>query len=696
MNGLRPTLFLAQLSNLLAGNIAIVHGVSGTSRTFMGEEAAGVDAARIALARIAAGQSDIALIGGAYNGERQDLLLLYEFGGFNLKDKFAPVWARQENPGFALGSAGAFLVIESKAHAQARGAKPYARLTNVVADLRAAQATRRGDAIAGSALEKAWRRRRQGALITGATGAEPVTSEEKAFLSQHPDYAVRATGTMFGQTRGSAVSARVSRWRRFRSRAVRCFRPTIRPDWRLKCPSLRPRLWWWVPAIGRARAWLWSRRSSSYGSTGGEVMTAPRDKFGRPIVVVTGMGVITSLGAGKTDNWTKLTAGKSGIRTVTRFPIDGLKTTMAGTVDFIAVEPFSSIGLSERMAEMATEEALEQSGIGRKGDFPGPLFLAVAPVETEWPQRLEAGRAVGKTEFDFNDVLRVSGGGKFAHHHRRFLFGSVAGHLAETFGTKGSPISLSTACASGATAIQLGVEAIRRGEADAALCVATDSSVNAETLVRFSLLSALSTHNDAPQTASKPFSKNRDGFVMAEGAGALVLESYEAAVARGATILGVVAGCGELTNSFHRTRSSPDGKPIVGCVRKSLADAGMTSEQIDYINAHGTSTPENDKMEYLGISTVFGERAKQVPVSSNKSMVGHTISAAGAVEAVFSLLTLEHQRIPPTINYDIPDPAIPFDVVPNKARDARVTAVMSNSFGFGGQNASLILTREPI
>jgi 3-oxoacyl-[acyl-carrier-protein] synthase II len=426
------------------------------------------------------------------------------------------------------------------------------------------------------------------------------------------------------------------------------------------------------------------------------MMTAPRDKFGRPIVVVTGMGVVTSLGAGKTDNWARLIAGESGIRTVTRFPIDGLKTTMAGTVDFVSVDPFSSTGLTERLADIATEEALEQSGIGHKGDFPGPLFLAVAPVEVEWPQRLEVGRAVGKPDFDYHDVLRASGGGKFAQFHHRFMFGSVASHLAETFGTKGSPISLSTACASGATAIQLGVEAIRRGEADAALCVATDGSVNPEALVRFSLLSALSTQNDRPQAASKPFSKNRDGFVMAEGAGTLVLESYEAAVARGAPILGVLAGCGELTDSFHRTRSSPDGKPIIGCVRKAMADAGMTSEQIDYINAHGTATPENDKMEYLAISSVFGERAKQIPVSSNKSMVGHTISAAGAVEAIFSLLTLEHQRIPPTINYEIPDPAIPFDVVPNKARDARVTAVMSNSFGFGGQNASLILTREPI
>jgi 3-oxoacyl-[acyl-carrier-protein] synthase II len=426
-------------------------------------------------------------------------------------------------------------------------------------------------------------------------------------------------------------------------------------------------------------------------------MTAMRDKSGRPVVVVTGMGVVTSLGSGKADNWARLCAGESGIRTITRFPTDGLRTTMAGTIDFVPVEPFTSTDLSEQLANIATEEAVAQAGIGSAGDFPGPLFLAVAPVELEWPQRHELGRIVGSdTEIDYDQILRVSGGGAFKQYHRRFLFGSVADHLADTFGTKGSPISLSTACASGATAIQLGVEAIRRGEANAALCVATDGSVNPEALIRFSLLSALSTQNDPPHTAVRPFSKNRDGFVMAEGAGALVLESYEAAAARGAKILGIVAGCGELADSFHRTRSSPDGKPIIGCVRNALADAGVTVEQIDYINAHGTGTPENDKMEYLGISTVFGERTRQIPVSSNKSMVGHTLSAAGAVEAVFSLLTLEHQRIPPTINYDVPDPTIPFDVVPNAARDARVTTVMSNSFGFGGQNASLILTREPV
>lgn len=198
MNDLRPTLFLAQLSNLLAGNIAIVHGVTGSSRTFMGEEAAGVDAARIALARIAAGQSDVALIGAAHNGERKDMLLLYEFGDFNLKDKFTSVWSREANSGFSLGSAGAFLVIESRAHAEARGAKPYARLTNVVAD----QSRRKQPGDVTSALASLWSKlgphAGKTAIITGATGAEPVTAEERAFLHTHADIPVRATGSAFG------------------------------------------------------------------------------------------------------------------------------------------------------------------------------------------------------------------------------------------------------------------------------------------------------------------------------------------------------------------------------------------------------------------------------------------------------------------------------------------------------------------
>ena len=411
-------------------------------------------------------------------------------------------------------------------------------------------------------------------------------------------------------------------------------------------------------------------------------------------VVVTGMGVVTSLGAGKADNWAKLTSGQSGIHAISRFSTEGLRTRIAGTVDFIPGPPPTSADLSEQLALMAAEEAISEAGIGTKGRFPGPLFVAVAPIEMEWPQRQQLAEASGvNTSLSYDDLLRAAP--RFAEYHERFQFGSVADHVADAFGTTGSPISISTACASGASAIQLGLEAIRRGETDAALCIGTDGSVNVESLVRFSLLSALSTQNDDPAVAAKPFSKNRDGFVMAEGAGALVLESLDGAKARGARILGVIAGAGEMSDAFHRTRSSPDGKPIIGCIRNALKDANLAPDSIDYVNAHGTGTPENDKMEHLGVSAVFGERMTSIPISSNKSMIGHTLSAAGAVEAIFTIMTLMHQRIPPTINYHVPDPAIPLDVVPNVARDARVRHAVSNSFGFGGQNVSLVLSGEP-
>lgn len=421
-------------------------------------------------------------------------------------------------------------------------------------------------------------------------------------------------------------------------------------------------------------------------------MASTRDKFGRPVVVVTGAGVVTSLGAGKDENWKKLTAGQSGIQGIKRFATEGLRTSIAGTIDFIDADPMCAPVLSERLAELAAAEAIAQSGLGNR--VPGPLFIAVPPVEIEWDQRRALARTSGANgTVNYDDLLRASP--KHTEYHAMFMFGSVADRLADKFDTVGSPISLSTACASGASAIQLGVEAIRRGEADTALCIGTDGSVNVESLVRFSLLSALSTQNEPPQAAAKPFSKNRDGFVMAEGAGALVLESLESARARGATILGVLAGCGEMADSFHRTRSSPDGKPIIGCIQRALNDAGIAPDQVDYINPHGTGTPENDKMEALGVTAVFGDRAAKIPMSSNKSMVGHTLSAAGAVEAVFTLLTMQNGRLPPTINYTMPDPTIPLDVVPNVARDAEVRYAISNSFGFGGQNVSLVMAREP-
>jgi len=291
------------------------------------------------------------------------------------------------------------------------------------------------------------------------------------------------------------------------------------------------------------------------------------DDRGRPVVVVTGTGVLTSLGTGRLDNWRELTAGHSGIRRISRFPIAGLRTTIAGTVDFVPLDEPSAPALSEQLAALVIEEAVAEAGIGTAGDFPGPMFLALPPVEMEWPQRVALAAASGANDTaNYDDLLRAAGTGKFARFYERFLFSSVAENLAVRFGTKGSPVATSTACASGGTAIQLGVEALRRGEAEAALVVGTDASVNPESLIRFSLLSALSTRNDPPQAAARPFSKDRDGFVMAEGAGALVLETLAHAKARGAEILGVVEGCGEMADGFHRTRSSPDGKPIIACM----------------------------------------------------------------------------------------------------------------------------------
>ena len=422
--------------------------------------------------------------------------------------------------------------------------------------------------------------------------------------------------------------------------------------------------------------------------------TATRDKKGRPIIAVTGIGVVTSLGIGTSDNWAKLTGGVSGIRRISRFPTEGLRTTIAGAVDAAHEEGMLPAELSEKIARLAGEEAIAQAGIGSKGRFPGPLFLAPPPLEIEWLDRIKmAEMAAANADTSYPDLLRVAH--QYGNAYRPFKFAIIGENLAEHFGTEGSPVSLNTACASGASAIQLGMEAIRRGECDVALAIGADASLTQESLVRFSLLSALSTQNDPPERASKPFSKKRDGFVLAEGAAALVLESLDHARARGARVLGILEGYGEKSDSFHRTRTSPDGKPIIATMQKALADAGVTPEDIDYINAHGTSTPENDKMEHLGVSAVFGERIRGIPISSNKSMIGHTLTAAGAVEAAFTVMTLQSQRLPPTINHAIPDPTIQLDVVPNVARDAKVHRAISNSFGFGGQNMCLVVALEP-
>jgi 3-oxoacyl-[acyl-carrier-protein] synthase II len=423
-------------------------------------------------------------------------------------------------------------------------------------------------------------------------------------------------------------------------------------------------------------------------------MSARTDHLGRPIVAVTGIGVITSLGTGKEENWEALTSGRSGIREITRFPIDHLNTTISGMVDFLPSSRSGPSALTYELAETSAIEAIAQSGLGAD-DFGGPLFLAAPPVELSWTSRL----GLFATLEEGDGYQRLLAAARRRNDPAMFdtvQFGTIAGRLSDRLGTRGLPITLSTACASGATAIQLGVEAIRRGEADRALAIGADGSATEEAVIRFSLLSALSTQNHPPEKASKPFSRDRDGFVLAEGGAALVLESLDAARSRGAKVLGIIAGCGERADDFHRTRSKPDGSPAIAAVRAALEDAGISEDGIDYINAHGTSTPENDKMEHLSLATVFGERIRTIPISSNKSMIGHTLSAAGAVEAAFSIMTMLEGVIPPTINYDNPDPSIDMDVVPNVKRAADVGTVLSNSFGFGGQNACLVMAREPV
>jgi 3-oxoacyl-[acyl-carrier-protein] synthase II len=420
-----------------------------------------------------------------------------------------------------------------------------------------------------------------------------------------------------------------------------------------------------------------------------------KDHLGRPLVVVTGIGIVTPLAWGREASWEALKAGRSGISRIRRFPVEKLRTTIAGTVELpeeAAGGPVASSPLRvERMAAAAIEEALAQAALGTGGAFPGPLMLGMPPVEYEWPQRFELARQANG-DGSYRAALGVAAGRQDLYE--TFMFGGVGEHLAVRFGTTGAPIALTTACATGASAIQMAVEAIQRGEAAAAIALGADGSVQPEAVIRFSLLSALTARNDAPEKASRPFEKTRDGFVMSEGAAALVLESLEHATARGATVLGILSGCGERADSFHRTRSNPDGHAIIGAMRNAIADAGLAPSDVGYVNAHGTGTPENDKMETLGMRAVFGEAPP--PISSNKSMIGHTLSAAGAIEAAFSLLTIRDQVLPPTINHNEPDPAITLDVVPNVARSVSgLRHVLSNSFGFGGQNVCLVVSAAP-
>jgi len=399
-------------------------------------------------------------------------------------------------------------------------------------------------------------------------------------------------------------------------------------------------------------------------------------------IAVTGLGMVTALGRDAATSWAAIRAGRSGVRNITRFDTTGLKSRVAACVDYpedAAGTPLVAPERLRRMGASAIAEALAQSGLS--APFPGPLCFGLPPVEIEWPQRLALGAP--------DHAGLIAAGRGQAGHYEDFLLGGVATFLAERFETQGVPQAVTTACASGASAIQLAIEAIRRGEAECAIAGGAEASLQPEAFIRFGLLQALSGRNEPPEAVSRPFTKSRDGFVMGDGAGALILESEAHARARGATILGWVLGAGEAADTFHRTRSSPDGHAIVAAMERALADAGLAPGDIGYINAHGTSTPENDKMETLAAKLVFGTEAPP-PISSTKSMIGHTLSAAGAIEAGVCLLALRDQFLPPTINQDDPDPEIGMDTVP-VGRPHAFRAALSNSFGFGGQNVCVVL-----
>ncbi len=406
-------------------------------------------------------------------------------------------------------------------------------------------------------------------------------------------------------------------------------------------------------------------------------------------VAITGMGIVTALGKGKEQNWQALANGESGTHLITRFSTEGMPTRFAACVAGIGRDKMPSFERAYEMALSVCDEALEQSGVTFKECHDSRLFLAISPGELEWETRLCVRRMLPHQAKLHEQLAQCS------PELRERVFESgldmvIGDRLSEKYGIVNPPVATNTACASGASAIQLAMQSIRFGETSMAIAVGSDSTIWPEGMVRFSLLSALSTRNDEPEKASRPFTVDRDGFVMGEGAAALILEDLDHARARGATILGYLLGSGDATDNFHRTRSHPSGAAIIACMRKAVEDAKLPLEAIHYINAHGTSTPENDKMEALGIEQLFNGNSEKIPVSSNKSMIGHTLTACGATEAVFTVLTLQNQLLPPTINHDSHDPNVHLDVVPNLSRPASVEFALSNSFGFGGQNVTLV------
>jgi len=402
-------------------------------------------------------------------------------------------------------------------------------------------------------------------------------------------------------------------------------------------------------------------------------------------VVVTGLGAITPVGLGVEESWQNVVAGRSGIGPITKFDASGYSSRVAGEVKGFNPEDYMPKKLIPRVdafiqyAIAATREALEDARLGEGLGERAGVIIGVGMGGTGVVEK-------------YTPVLRERGWRRVTPFFIPMIIPNMAsGQVAILFGAKGPNTAVCTACAAGTHALGESFRLIRDGYADIMIAGGTESLITPLTVAGFAVMKALSTKfNDTPEKASRPFDAKRDGFVIAEGSGVLILEELEHAKARGAKIYAEIVGYGLNGDAYHMTAPTPDGEGPARCMELALKDAGISPEEVDYINAHGTSTPLNDAAETKAIKRVFGPKAKELAISSTKSMTGHLLGGAGGVEGVFTVKTITEGVIPPTINYEEPDPECDLDYVPNVARKARVRVAMSNSFGFGGTNAVII------
>jgi 3-oxoacyl-[acyl-carrier-protein] synthase II len=423
-------------------------------------------------------------------------------------------------------------------------------------------------------------------------------------------------------------------------------------------------------------------------------------------VVITGIGAVTPLGLNVDDLYRNQIEGRSGVGPISLFDASKFPTKFAAEIKGFELgkyvnnpKDWANSGANSCFAVAAAQQAVKDSGIRDNGSI-DPTRIGVYLGSGEGIQDFHhlvslIAEAYRPSTNSVDTVMFARRGMAVFNAQREYEqeLHTTPGHLAEYFDFEGPNYNCLTACAASSQALGEATEIIRGGEADLMLSGGSHSMIHPFGVTGFNLLTALSTHNEAPQKASKPFDLNRDGFVLGEGAGMLVLEELEHARNRGATIYAEMTGYGSTADAFRITDSHPEGRGAIACIQGALKDAGLSPSEIGYINAHGTSTKVNDHVETLAIKKVFGDGAYQVPTSSSKSMLGHLIAAAGAVELITCVMAMRHGVLPPTINYETPDPECDLDYIPNVAREKKVDHVLSNSFGFGGQNVSLIVSR---